>query len=343
MSHFESDLNLDLFWLNKISYKLDKFKLHGRANGHPKFNCRCPVCGDSKRKQNLKRFWIYVRDGQLVVKCFNCSYSRTFYNFMKDNYQADFDEYKKSLFKSKFQKIDKPRFDDIEEESVDVNVHNNLAGCVSVTELDKNHIAVKYLRSRKFDESYDHLFYYSEDFKVLAEALSYSEINERFPSEPRLVIPFYNEDGTIKCVQGRSFNQKSDLKYITIKTNESSDKIYGLERVDRTKTVYCCEGPFDSLLVDNCVATCDATLTNANADVYIWDNEPMNKIICGLMNECIDLGFKIVIWPTRPFEKNDINDMIKQGMSKEEVMNIIKNNTYNGLRAKMKFIQWKRL
>ena len=58
-----------------------------------------------------------------------------------------------------------------------------------------------------------------------------------------------------------------------------------------------------------------------------------------LHGKIIDLDYKVVLWPDNVQEK-DINDMILAGRTKEEVTEIINNNTYQGLKAKIKFSLW---
>ena len=42
-------------------------------------------------------------------------------------------------------------------------------------------------------------------------------------------------------------------------------------------------------------------------------------------------------------QEKDINDMILSGMTKDQIQTIIKNNTYQGNMAKMKFATWRRV
>ena len=48
------------------------------------------------------------------------------------------------------------------------------------------------------------------------------------------------------------------------------------------------------------------------------------------------------MWPD-DIEEKDINDMILSGRTKDEIQMIIKNNTYQGSMAKMKFATWRRV
>jgi hypothetical protein len=124
--------------------------------------------------------------------------------------------------------------------------------------------------------------------------------------------------------------------------DDSHPKVYNLDNVDKTKNVYVLEGPFDSEFVKNSIAMCgaDVNLTKLNIShpVYVYDNEPRNKEILRRMNSFIERGYSIVIWPDNIKEK-DINLMVMSGL---DVMSIIENNTYNGLKAKLQFNFWKK-
>ena len=120
-------------------------------------------------------------------------------------------------------------------------------------------------------------------------------------------------------------------------------KIYGIETIDKTSTVYVTEGPFDSTFICNSIAMCgsDVDISNCGIDnvVWIYDNEPRNKEIVNRIRDTIDRGDSIVIWPSNVAEK-DINDMVLSG---HNIMSVLKSNTYQGLEAKIKFNNWKKI
>ena len=60
------------------------------------------------------------------------------------------------------------------------------------------------------------------------------------------------------------------------------------------------------------------------------------------MEHAIDNHFNVVIWPDMIREK-DINDMIMSGFDKEELHDIMDSHTYVNLRAKMEFVNWKKV
>ena len=106
------------------------------------------------------------------------------------------------------------------------------------------------------------------------------------------------------------------------------------------------EGPIDSLFLDNCLAV--AGSSNFAKDVpkenttIVFDNERRNKEILIQIEQIIDKGYNVVLWPDDVKEK-DINDMILSGKTKEEVQTIIKNNTYQGNMAKIRFSKWRKI
>ena len=174
-------------------------------------------------------------------------------------------------------------------------------------------------------------------------------IPNKFPSlvgdHPRLVIPFFDENNELFCFQGRSFGNEQP-KYITFKLDPDRNKIYGLNRVDKSKPIYVVEGPIDSLFLDNCLAV--AGSSNFAKDIpkenttIVFDNERRNKEILIQIEQIIDKGYNVVLWPDDVKEK-DINDMILSGKTKEEVQTIIKNNTYQGNMAKIRFSKWRKI
>ena len=160
---------------------------------------------------------------------------------------------------------------------------------------------------------------------------------------PRLIIPFYDVDEKVFAFQGRAFG-KEQPKYITLKLYENKQKIFGLERINLHKTLYIVEGPIDSLFVDNCIAAAgaDIQLPGDSKDVvFVFDNEPRNKEIIKRMYNVIDDSYKLVIWPESIKEK-DINEMIVNGKTKQQIQTIISDNTYSGLSALTKLNTYKR-
>jgi DNA primase len=151
---------------------------------------------------------------------------------------------------------------------------------------------------------------------------------------PRLIIPFYGVDGKPFAFQGRAFGNEQP-KYLTIKFDDTKQKVFGLDRINLQEHIYIVEGPIDSMFINNCLAAGGADLTlrvPSEQVTYIFDNEPRNKEIIKRMQKVIDDGYNVVIWPN-DLQLKDVNDLIISGLTKSEVANIISTNTYSKLSA----------
>jgi hypothetical protein len=142
--------------------------------------------------------------------------------------------------------------------------------------------------------------------------------------------------------QGRSLAPKAKIRYITIMLDDSKTKIFGQDRINETETIYVTEGPLDSMFLTNSIAMCGSDVNVSNFDyklVYVFDNEPRNKEIVQKYIKAIDGGERVVIWPSGIVEK-DINDMVMTG---HNVQHVVESNTYQGLEAKLKLTEWKKV
>jgi hypothetical protein len=112
--------------------------------------------------------------------------------------------------------------------------------------------------------------------------------------------------------------------------------------------VYVVEGPIDSLFLNNATAMVGAgalkevPLRFENSEMtYILDNEPRNRQICAYIEKLIELDRDVCIWPDN-IEEKDINDMVYK-MSTRKIQKMIDENTYNGLKAKLRFAEWRKI
>jgi transcription elongation factor Elf1 len=343
-------------YINLISNKLDKFS----QKTNDTYNFRCFYCGDSKKSKSKVRGYLYSIGNTFNYRCHNCGKSISFKTFLKDIDPILYEKYALEKFKNtkevelklKPVKIIKP-VGDVKIETIPTSIkpeykpiktikqHLNLP---LISELNKEHLARQYIEQRRIPRDKFDTLYFSENFKQWTNTQKQTFKSLKY-DEPRIVIPLIC-DGNIFGFQGRSLSKKSKLKYITIILNEEYLKIYGLDFIDWNKNVYILEGPFDSMFIPNSIAMVGAdvdlsTIINKkDIDfIFIYDNEKRKKEIVDRMEKIINQGHSIVIWPDDLKEK-DINDMILQDISVDE---IIKNNTFRGLQAKIKFNGWKRV
>ena len=320
---------IDSKYIGLVSSRLQKFK-KVKAD---LYNFRCPICGDSQKHKNKARGYLYPVKADMNFKCHNCGASTTFSNFLKTLDPTLHKQYVLEKFKErntgKGSIIEEPKFD------FKKPVFRKKLDLPRASEVP---IAREYLERRKLDSS---KFFFTNKFKEWTNThkQTFDNITR---DESRIVIPLYDDKNNLTGFQGRSLGPNS-VKYITVMINEEAPKIYGLDRIKTEKPIYVLEGPFDSTLVENSVAMCgsDIDIGTFGWSDYIWvfDNEPRNREIVNRISKVINRGDQVVIWPQNVNEK-DVNDMILYG---HDVMSMLKSNTYSGLKAKIKFNNWKKI
>ena len=303
------------------------------------YNFRCPYCGDSQKRKNKARGYLFKVKNDFVYKCHNCGVGRTFSNFLKDQDTHLHDRYVMEKFKNgrtgKGTTVPNPKFEFKEPKFVkrDTDLQK-------ISDLNISHPARIYLEKRGIkDLSY---FYYCPKFKAWTNGKKKIFDNLKQDSE-RIIIPFKDREGNLFGYQGRSLAPKAKLRYITIMLDEGQPKIFGLDKVNNNKPIHIVEGPFDSTFLENSVAMAgsDADVRTLGWSNYIWvfDNEPRNREIVNRISKVIDRGDQVVIWPSKIIEK-DINDMHLAG---HDVQSLVDCNAYQGLEATLKLNDWKKV
>ena len=321
---------VDSKYIGLISSRLQKFK---RVKADL-YNFRCPICGDSQKHKNKARGYFYQVKTNTNYKCHNCGASLSFNNFLKQIDSTLHKQYVMEKFKDGHAGgrnfvVEEPKFD------FKKPVFRKKLDLPRASEVP---IAREYLERRKLDSS---KFFFTNKFKEWTNThkQTFDNITR---DESRIVIPLYDIDNNLIGFQGRSLGPNS-VKYITVMINEEAPKIYGLDKVKTEKPIYILEGPFDSTLVENSVAMCgsDLDVRTFGWCNYIWvfDNEPRNREIVERISKTINRGDQVVIWPSN-IEEKDVNDMTLSG---HDVKSVLKSNTYSGLKAKIKFNNWKKI
>ena len=319
---------VDVKYINLISVRFQKFK----KVKNNLYNFRCPICGDSQKNKNKARGYLYQVKNNTNFKCHNCGINVSFNNFLKQidtsiHKQYTFEKFKEGHTGKNFTveepvfKFESPKF----------------KSKLDLPKASTNFDAKKYLESRKLNPDN---YYYAEKFKEWTNSLQQT-FDTTDKDEPRIIIPLFYQTNLVGF-QGRALGP-SKVKYITIMLDDDAPKIYGLDEVQKSETVYITEGPFDSTFIRNSIALCgadgDIAKWGIRDCVWVYDNEPRNTEILSRISRVIENGQKVVIWPSTIKEK-DINDMVLSGLN---VQDVIESNTYSGLEAKLKFTTWKKI
>ena len=213
-----------------------------------------------------------------------------------------------------------------------ISYSNLLNLCVRVDSLQHNHKFRKYCEYRKIPLD---RVYFTDRFDELSR---YAETP--VADKERLILPFFDEDGSMFGLQGRSL-EKDQIRYITLMFNKDKPKLFGLEQVDMTKQYVVVEGPIDSLFVKNSIAMAGSDLPEnkyKTNSIICFDNEPRSNEIVSKMRKSLEDGYKTVIWPDS-IKQKDVNDMVLANL---DVNNIIHENVYSGLAGILKLNTWKK-
>jgi len=333
---------IDIQYAQMLSGRLEHFKI--RHTNPYKINFRCPICGDSQKNRSKARGWLLERDNKFSFYCHNCHASQGFNFFLKTVDPLLYNDYITEKFVGKANnsvvetdekqfKTEKPKFN-----------QDPLKKIKKVSQLPHDHAIKRYIEKRQIPPQHHYRLYFAQKFKTW--------INEFIPNkfdpekigkdEPRLVIPFLDENGKCFGVSARSFDPNTTLRYIIIMFEERP-KIFGLDKVNLNETYYIVEGAIDSMFLSNAIAMNGAEGNGSSASenaVYVFDAEPRNKEICSRIEKVIKSGYKVCIWPNDVCGK-DINDMYLNGS--KDVEKIIENCTYQGLQAELKLASWRKV
>ena len=316
------------------------------------WNFSCPYCGDSSTNRKKARGFVYRTKNDLFYKCHNCAMGTTLAKLIEHVDSNLYKEYQLERYKegqtasgrggkNNGQHVAAPKF---EFKKPEFKSKPSCFGLKSFSELENNHPAAKIISKRSLPRASWDDIYYCPKFFEFTNGL----VKDKFPSlngdHPRMIIPFRKENGEIFAYQGRAFG-KEPQKYITIILDKEYPKIFGLDKLDPSKTIYVTEGPIDSLFLENGIAVAQSDLRVPqfkSKAVLIPDNEPRNKQIVKQIQKFIEDGYSVVLWP-KGVEEKDINDMILSGKTVDEIKMIIHSNTHSGLSALTLLNTWKRI
>ena len=333
---------IDIKFLNLLSTRLQKFK----RKSENLFNFRCPHCGDSKKSSSKARGFVYRKKNDMFFKCHNCGVGQTLGNLIKFLDPTMYKEYVFERFKDGKVESEKPEFDFTPSKILKTKTahERTLESLKRFDQLVTTHPAKKFLFDRLIPKIHWDKFFFCPNFFEWTNSI----VPNKFPSlkgdHPRVVIPFYDRAGNFFAFQGRAFG-KEQPKYITIKFDETKQKIYGLDRIDLNKPVMITEGPIDSLFLDNALALAGAdAVVNIQHEqcTMIFDNEPRNEQIVNRMKNAVDKKYNLVVWP-ESLKYKDINDMVIAGKTPAQIESIIYRSTYCGLEAHQHINNWKKV
>lgn len=308
---------------------------------------RCPYCGDSNKSKSKTRGYFYEFEGECMYKCHNCGASQGLLKFLKEISPALATDYIFERFKTKGDGNGSALAENMFATDMrglkQIKVSLLDETCVRAKTLSDDHHALKYLRGRLIPEDQIARLYYCTDVTKIADQLpEYKDREAQIPKKDAIIIPFIDDKDNLMYLQCRFFSE--EFRYLTMQVDENGMKLWGLDRIDWSKDVYVCEGPFDAMFLDNCCAVAGASIMSivkyirdrAKKDVVlIFDKDyRTNYEVHSQMIKAVEAGNKIVIYDNQ-FEAKDLNAYIEDGHTKSQLRDYVETRTFSGLMAKL--------
>jgi hypothetical protein len=330
-------------WIDHKYIALLAPRLRNFKQKSPKlYNCACPICGDSKRNRRKSRGYFYEKQSHWYYHCHNCGITLSVEVMLKRLDPILHSQY--LMEKISDAKSSKDAVWNLEKPVFHVDVATiELHRLATLVSLPNEHLAKQYAVKRQLP--YEKLRW-CPNFMVWTNSLLPGKFEDKILryDEGRIIIPYFDQKGAFFAYQGRAISG-TQQRYISIILNHDPPRLFGMDTVDVTKDIFVFEGPFDSLFIPNSVAGQISDLTKlAPSDRFIicFDKEPRSSTTVKKIQNAIDQGFRVCIWP-RAFHEKDVNEMILEGKSPLWIQRHIEERTYSGLMALNELAQWSKV
>ena len=225
----------ELKYAQMLSGRLENFRIR---NTNPyKINFRCPVCGDSQKSRSKSRGWLLESKNVFHYYCHNCGASQGFSFFLKSIDQLLYNDYVAEKFMANTAvKDSEPDENQFKTKAPVFNKKNPLLKIKKISQLKSDHPIKRYIEKRKIPTKHHYRLYFAKKFKTWINEIIPNKFENIGKDEPRLVIPFLDQNGNCFGVSARGFDPKG-IRYITIMFEERP-KIFGLDKVDFSQPYY---------------------------------------------------------------------------------------------------------
>ena len=325
------------------------------------WNAHCPFCCGSTTNPNKRTFYIYPKDGKLIAYCHVCQSSKEIIWFLREFDEQMYREYQKEHFlesRTSKSRLEKPKtvrkhFLDLTiktpPDASKIDYKGILEGTpfIPLSELPDDHITKIYLRARMIPEhQWERLAYITKMSKIAEYYPDYKNLEKS--TEDRLVMPLVSRELKLIGVSCRSLNPTALQRYVELKFDPDVEMVFGMERLNLNETKYVFEGGMDSMLLPNSIAISGLALHKTDSididkstTVLVPDNQRKHKNLVKAVEKMVDSGYAVCLLPTS-IKGKDINQMVLDGeVDIKNLKNLIDQNTYQGLRAKLFFSKWR--
>lgn len=289
-SHFDSsqlDLNEIVPIVENILYsRFGSSKKSDIKQTQNRLNFSCPYCGDSEKKSTKTRGNLYLDTMQ--YHCYNCSKHTSFFNFVKKFTNitgSQLNEIKlRTNNPTKQQHTHIQGFDSkfIDKYSIPKKLVLKTMGWQEISHQKiKNYLnfrLVDDLSAFAYDPKYDSLIILNSDFKDDVIGLQIRPMSTK-KTAPRFYT--YNISKLYQIIFGKTkYKITNDEELAILQNIDNFSTVFNILKTNFNKPITVFEGPFDSLMYYNSIATSGATknLPFASENVRYWyDNDETGR------------------------------------------------------------------
>lgn len=350
---------LDRQYVGYLTNRLERFKPVSSST----WNCKCCFCDGSTTNPRKLTAYLITRDNGIFYYCHTCQVNYPMWLFLKYFDAQLYNDYQKQKYiesgskkPTNVVKTVRKTFLDLKEKTapsaskIDYQAILKDSPFIHLSELPDDHIAKEYLRLRLIPVSqWERLAYIPKMSNIFTSGFTDYE-NLAKSHDQRLVFPIINTNKELVGASCRSLDKNNKQRYIELSFRTGADMIFGLERLDVTKKVYCIEGAFDACLLDNSISIGGLALhcinkigITKNNLVLVPDRQPRHKNVVMAIGKMIDANYNVCLLP-HTFIGKDFNELlINEEITLDNIKDIVDNNVYSGLQGKLFFNNWRKI
>ena len=306
-----------------------------------KLNFACPICGDSEKKVSKKRGNLYLDTG--AYKCFNdgCMAYMTLAEFVAKMSKENGIMLPSFVLEAEYKPVKQKREDNqlvrfLTSDTgslITITDVINRFGLKRLDQIGDTSRALSYLNGRDLtliqdfgdclysDASDNKIFIFNFDRRS-GRLLGFSMRSLNPDAERKYIIKTYTDLANI-------FLQK-DLPKQLIEDANFLNNYFNILNIDFTKPILLAEGQFDSLLLDNCIATSGvskarsimSSLGAKNGIRIIFDRDKAGKV---QMMNFVKQGYSVFLW------NKAIGELKRSSQSSQEFIRINRIKDVNDL------------
>ena len=234
---------IDRKYLLLLSSRLRNYK----QSKEDLYKFACPYCGDSKKNSSKTRGYVYRKGNDYFYMCHNCNVSTTFGKFLQ---YMDAEQYKQYVFERYSNgengntNYKKPANTEIQAMLTGPRPQDKLVSLkdisdTTINDLPDGHYAKQYIINRKIPNKFWNEMLFVDDYGAWLDKTfpNHGKDKDKLPNDPRIVLFYTSQNGTITNVSGRALIADEQLRYVTVRLSEDK-KVFGLHRMNPEQPIY---------------------------------------------------------------------------------------------------------